>query len=146
MDPKPLLLALALGLATPLLALPRAASADDPLADALEAVVKQQVAAFNAKNLHASMATIHAKSPEYEPTEGELGSAFKDEKLTASLVSFRYVGHDDEFAVARVKVKVTAPGTPDFQDNVVDTLAIFHQEGGRWKLWDVYVLGASYVE
>jgi hypothetical protein len=64
----------------------------------------------------------------------------------AEQVSFQYVGHDDEFAVARVKVKVTAPGTVGFQDNVVDTLTIFHQEGGRWKLWDVYVLGSTFLE
>src|SRR5262245_8103132 len=107
MDPKPL--ALWVGAAVLLLAAPPRAAAEDALAAELRSVVERQVAAFNAKDVAAAMATLHTKSPEYATTEEALVSQFKDEKLTAALSSFQYVGHDDEFAVARVKVKVGAP-------------------------------------
>lgn len=56
-------------------------------------------------------------------------------------LSFQYIGHDDEFAYARIKVKVTSPGSEGFQDNASDTVTLFHQEGGQWKVWDVYLVG-----
>ena len=117
-----------------------------PLAGALEQVSKDQIAAFNREDVAATMSYAHTKSPDYGTTQDDLRSQFASLDARAEQLSFQYVGHDDEFAVARVKVKVTAPGNAEFQDNVVDTLAIFHQEGGRWKLWDVYVLGATFVE
>jgi hypothetical protein len=42
-----------------------------------------------------------------------------------------------------VKVKVTSPGTEGFEDNVTDTVTIFHQEGGNWKVWDTYLVGGQ---
>src|SRR5262245_20578682 len=129
------LAALLLAVASP------AAAADDSLASELQEVSREQIAAFNREDVAATMSYAHTKSPDYDSARAELASQFSSLDAKAEQVSFRYVGHDDEFAVARVKVKVTAPNE-GFQDNVVDTLAIFHQEGGRWKLWDVYVLGA----
>lgn len=137
-----------LALAAALFALdsPAAAHDEDALAGALEQVSKEQIAAFNREDVAATMGYAHTKSPDYDETRAELSSQFDELDARAEQVSFQYVGHDDEFAVARVKVKVTAPRAEDFQDNVVDTLTIFHQEGGRWKLWDVYVLGSTFVE
>ena len=65
--------------------------------------------------------------------------------MSAHLESFQYIGHD-EFAVARVKVKVTAPSTAGFTDNIVDSITVFHQENGRWKIWDDYALGIQTLE
>src|SRR5215468_5568498 len=113
MDPKPL--ALWIGAAVLHSAAP--AAADDALAAELQSVVERQVAAFNAKDVAAAMATLHTRSPEYATTEGGLVEQFKDENLTAALSSFQYVGHDDEFAVARVKVRVAAPTGAHFVDN-----------------------------
>src|SRR5262245_37970890 len=120
-----------------------AADPDDALAGALQQVSRDQIAAFNREDLAATMSYAHTKSPDYDETRGALTSQFSALDAKAEQVSFQYMGHDDEFAVARVKVKVTAP-TEGFQDNVVDTLTIYHQEGGSWKLWDVYVLGDTF--
>jgi hypothetical protein len=75
-----------------------------------------------------------------------LTDAFKDQDLKAEQVSFQYIGHDDEFAYARVKVKVTSPGTEGFLDNEMDTVTIFHQENGAWKVWDAYLVGGELVK
>jgi len=123
-----------------------AARADDALASALEKVSKDQIAAFNREDAAATMAYAHTKSPTYAAAQEALGATFSDLDARAEQISFRYIGHDDEFALARVRVKVTAPGTEGFYDNVVDTIALFHQEGGSWKVWDSYLVAEELVQ
>lgn len=120
--------------------------AEDTLAGALEKVSTDQIAAFNREDLAATMAFAHTKSPTYDAARDTLTEYFKDQDLKAEQVSFQYVGHDDEFAYARVKVKVTSPGAAGFDSNVMDTVTIFHQEGGAWKVWDAYLLGGELVK
>ena len=122
-----------------------ASFADDALTGALEKVAKDQIAAFNKEDAGATMSFAYTKSPAFDSTKADLAPLFADTNAKAELVSFKYVGHDDEFAVARAKVKVTAP-EPGFQNNVVDALMIFHTEGGAWKVWDTYVLGSELVK
>ena len=130
---------LGVGLAPP-------ARADDALASELEKISKDQIAAFNREDAAAMMAFSHTKSPSYEETRTSLTSFFGEVDAKAEQTSFQYIGHDDEFGLARVKVKVTAPGAEGFYDNLVDTIVIFHQEGGKWKVWDSYLVGGELVE
>jgi hypothetical protein len=120
-----------------------AARADQALASALEKVSKEQIAAFNREDAAATLSYAHTKSPAYDPARDALAAQFAELDAKAEQVSFQYIGHDDEFAVARVKVKVTAPGAEGFQNNVVDTITLFHQEDGKWKVWDTYLVGAE---
>jgi hypothetical protein len=132
-----------LALAVALFAWASAASTDDGLTNALEKVSKDQIAAFNRKDVAATMSYAHTKSPTYDAARDTIAAAFKDSNPHAEQVSFQYIGHDDEFAMARVKVKVTSPGTEGFQPNIVDTVTLFHEEGGSWKVWDIYLVGGD---
>src|SRR5262245_35859852 len=123
-----------------------AARAADPLASGLEKVSKDQIAAFNKKDVAAVMAFSHTKSPSYEETRSALTTLFGEVDPKAEQVSFQYIGHDDEFGLARVKVKVTAPAAEGFYDNLVDTIVMFHQEGGKWKIYDAYLVGGALVK
>jgi len=123
-----------------------AAHADDALASALEKVSKDQIAAFNREDAAATLAYAHTKSPTYAAAQEALAATFSDLDAKAEQVSFRFIGHDDEFALARVRVKVTAPGTEGFYGNVVDTITLFHQEGGSWKVWDSYLVAEELVQ
>jgi len=119
-----------------------ATRADDTLAGSLEQVSKDQIAAFNREDIAATMSFAHTKSPTYDEAAKEMvTNDFKTEDLKAEELSFQYIGHDDEFAYARVKVKVTSSGTKGFDDNIMDTVTLFHQEGGTWKVWDTYLIG-----
>ena len=122
-----------------------AARADQALASALEKVSKEQIAAFNREDAAATLSYAHTKSPTYDPAREALAAQFGELDAKAEQVSFQYIGHDDEFAVARAKVKVTA-ADPGFQNNVVDTLIVFHSEGGAWKVFDTYVLASELVK
>ncbi len=129
------------GVATVALLCCAAPSAPAQLAPALQYVMENNLASFNRKDLGGTMSTIHTKSPDYESTKAALETQFQDLDVSAQLVDFDYIGHDDEFAVARAKVKTTGkPGT-GFTDNTVDAMVLFHQENGAWKLWDEDVLG-----
>jgi hypothetical protein len=120
--------------------------ADDALAGALEKVSQEQIAAFNREDATATMSYADTRSPSFAEAKETLAAYFKDQDLKAEQVSFHYIGHDDEFAIARVKVKVTSPGTEGFEPNVVDTFTIFHQENGAWKVWDGYLIGGTLVK
>jgi hypothetical protein len=122
-----------------------AAEHDAALAAALEKVSKDQIAAFNKEDVGATMGFAYSKSPDYDSSKAELTALFADTDAKAEQVGFSLIGHDDEFAVARVKVKVTAADA-GFQNNVADTLMVFHSEGGAWKVFDTYPLGSELVK
>jgi hypothetical protein len=130
-----------------LLGLAGAASAatDAELSTATKAVVESNLSGYNAENPDAAMSAVHKSSPEYASTKAALAEQFRDLDVKATLVDFDYMGHDDEFVVARVKTKLVGPPGSAFVDNVVDSLVLFHQEGGVWKLWSDEVLGVEFV-
>lgn len=113
------------------------------LAPALQYAWSQNLAAYNRKNVDETMRTIDSRSPDYETTKQAIEDQFKDLDVTASLVSFDYMGHDKEFAVARVKTKTTGKPGSGFADNVTDTIVLFHQENGTWKVWSEEILGVD---
>ncbi len=118
------------------------ALADDAAVEAaLRQAVTGNLAAYDRKDAERSMGYIHSKSPDYEATKNALPGQFKDLNVTTALVDFKYIGHDDEFAVARVKAKTTGKAETGFTNNIVDAIMIFHQENGQWKLWSEEILG-----
>ncbi len=133
-------LAAALGLAGSALA-----ATDAELTTALKGVVESNLSGYNAENAATSMSAVHTASPEYASTQAALPEQFKDLDVKGTLVDFDYMGHDDEFAVARVKIKLVGPADSGFANNTVDSLVLFHQENGVWKLWSDEVLGVEFV-
>src|SRR5262249_20783908 len=118
-------------------------AADDKLPTALRDVVEQNVRAYDAKDVSGVQRTTDTRSAEYEPTLAALRSQF-EQNLTATFVDFKYIGHDDEFAVARAKIKVEGPPGSTFMNNTSDQIVVFHQEGGAWKLWSDGILGVDF--
>lgn len=121
------------------------AATDAELSAATKAVVESNLSGYNAENPDAAMSAVHKSSPEYASTQAALAEQFRDLDVKATLVDFDYMGHDDEFIVARVKTKLVGPPGSGFADNVVDSLVLFHQENGVWKLWSDEVLGVDFV-
>lgn len=125
----------------------RSALADDaPLAAALRQVVAGNFAAYDREDVAGTMSFIDSKSPDYDTTKAALAAQFGDLDAKAELVSFTYIGHDDEFAVARVKAKTVGKAGSGFSDNTVDSIVIFHQENGAWKLWGEEILGVQIAQ
>jgi len=117
---------------------------DTALSDALRQVVVDNTAAYDREDVAATLATIAKQSPDYDPSTKELPEQFAALEVKSELVSFHLIGHDDEFAVGRAKIKtVGTPKTDAFADNTTDMIVIFHQDGGAWKLWTDEILGVE---
>jgi hypothetical protein len=123
-----------------------AGAADDKLAATLKGVVEENLRAYDAEDAAGVLRSMHTRSPEYDPTRGALPEQFQELDAKAKLVDFRYMGHDDEFAAARVKIKVEGPPGSVFVNNTIDNIVLFHQEGGIWKLWSDEVLGVDFEQ
>ena len=123
-----------------------ASAAEDSLATALRAVMESKTAAYDNEDTQEAMRFIHTKSPEYGSMEKALPGQFEAMDLRAEVVDFRYIGHDDEFAVARVKIKTTKESGNGFADNIVDSIVLFHVEDGVWKFWSDEVLGVELIQ
>ena len=85
---------------------------DGPLMASLRQVAAGNFEAYNKKDINALLQGIDSRSPDYAATKQAAEAQFKALDVTTELVDFVYMGHDDEFAVARVKAKTTGkPGS-----------------------------------
>jgi hypothetical protein len=116
------------------------------LEQALREVVEQNLAAYNSEDATATLDSVHTSSPIYADMRDALPKQFNALDSRTSLEGFAYIGHDDEFAVARVQYRTVSDSAKPFMNNTLDTITLFHQEAGEWKYWDHYVLGARVVE
>jgi len=123
-----------------------AAPARAQLAAALREAMAANIAAYDRGDAAGTLATIDSHSPDYAPTKQALEEQFKDGEVKAELVQFDYVGHDDEFGVARVKIKTTGKPASGFTDNITDAMVLFHMENGTWKLWSQDLLGVQILQ
>jgi hypothetical protein len=120
-----------------------AAASEHELGASLRGVMEEHLRAYNAEDVEATLGTLHTRAPDYESTQAAMKEQFAAIDVKAELLDFRVLGHDDEFVVARMKLKLAgAPGS-GFQNNVTDNLLLFHQEGGVWKLWSDEILGGE---
>jgi hypothetical protein len=119
---------------------------DEDLAGTLRKLLSKGLAAYDREDVEETMRYVHAKSPGYDETKAKLTEQFVLRDLSIQLVDFRFIGHDDEFAVARAHIKTVGLGGEPFMDNVTDMLTLFHQENGQWKFWSNHVIGVETLE
>jgi hypothetical protein len=124
------------------------ASADSnaELAETLRQVTEKSLAAYDRENSEETLDYIHSRSPDYEKTRLALQEQFEELDVRPELVYFDFIGHDDEFAMARVKLKTVATDDAAFQNNIVVSIVLFHQEDGVWKAWSDHILGVELID
>jgi hypothetical protein len=69
---------------------------DGPLIPVLRDLVAGNITAYDKEDLDGAMKLVDTHSPDYESTKAALAEQFKDLDVKAELVSFEYIGHDDE--------------------------------------------------
>jgi hypothetical protein len=112
----------------------------------LRQVVEDNLASYNREDVSATLGSIHTKSPAYASMRKALPNQFGALDTRTELKSFRYIGHDDEFAVARVMLKTAGRSGQPLAAHVMDTITVFHQEDGAWKYWSNHVLGVDLLK
>ena len=61
--------------------------------------------------------------------------------LNYTMTGFHFIGRDDTYAVARVKIRTSKrAGNIEFQDNTADFMITFRQDGNDWKVWSQNIL------
>lgn len=93
----------------------------------------------------AVMGDMHSQSPAYASTQNMLKQLFPLYDLKYELVRYEFVGADSEYAYAKVKQRTTKIKGPQFQNNELESLMIFKQENGIWKLWTQANLSVTYI-
>lgn len=114
---------------------------DQEFIDKLEKVVKANCAANQKEEVAAAVATIHPKSPSFAATEQVTKQLFEALDLDYTMTGFHFIGRDDTYAVARVKIRTTKrDGKAAFQNNTADFMITFRQDGDEWKVWSQNIL------
>ena len=114
---------------------------DQEFVDKLQNVVKANCAANQKEDLAAAVATIHPKSPSFAATEQVTKQLFEALDLDYTMTGFQFIGRDETYAVARVKIKTSKRGgKANFQENTADCMITFRQDGPEWKVWSQNIL------
>jgi len=97
------------------------------------------------EDFEAVMGDVHSQSPAYLQTQQILQQLFPVYDLQYELVSYTFIGEDNEYAYAKVKQRTKKISGPAFQDNEVEVLMIFKKENDAWKLWTQANLAIEYL-
>lgn len=116
----------------------------EPPAEELEQVVKENMRATQAEETDAIMKTMHSESPGRAATKAQLPALFERFDLEYTLLKCEFVSISGDYAIMRVEQRTTKVDGAAFRDNIVDSLMIFKQDKGRWKIWTQTVLEISF--
>ena len=117
----------------------------DPTAEALKSVAERTVAALKGEDLDAAISTIHSQSPTVLLSKKSLPDLFENFDINTELLSFAYIGQNEDYAVARTKTRYIKLSGPFFQNQEVDTITVYRQENDNWKVWNQIHLNTKYL-
>lgn len=108
---------------------------ESTLHDELQKILEEQLRCQNEQDLQGAMRLIHAASYSYGPTQQFLLNLFANYKLNFRLLDHKLLALDDDYAFFRFKVRSEKIDGPDFKDNITDSIGIFRNVDGSWKIW-----------
>lgn len=119
--------------------------ADKDIAMVLKSLITENFKAYEQEDIEKVMETVHSKSPGFEATKKFSSQIFPVYEIKYELLSFKYITSEGKYALGRVKQKTSKITGPEFKDNVIDSIVIFKQEAGLWKLWSQATLTLEYI-
>lgn len=114
-------------------------------ADEIENLIRSNIAATQSESIAGVMDTMHPDSVSYAQTKQLLPGLFEQYNLKYTLISYKYIAEDGEYAYARVLQRTEKVSGPEFRSNDLDMIQIFKRDQGLWKLWSQAVLEVSPV-
>jgi len=112
----------------------------------IRALFDQAEAAVETEDLDKLTSLIHRQSPVAEETRQKLATILENRDLDGVVVGYHFLAEDAPYAFARAQVKWTGKGKQNFRNNITDTLYIFKQDHGQWKLWGELPLGVMLLD
>jgi len=122
------------------------AEAGESISKSVRAVVTKNLWATQAEDMEATMSTIHTQSPAYLMSKQQMPLLFENFDLHYQLLSYKFIGFDKPYAIARVSQRTTKKSGSAFKNNVIDMIQIFRKEGGLWKYWSQTILDVQYIK
>lgn len=118
---------------------------DEDVAEEIRQVVFENLRATQVEDMDAMLATVHSESPLYAQTEEMATLLFENYDLTYELQVFRYIEQDGEYAIVRLEFSAEKIAGAEFNDNILDSIHVFRQENGDWKIWSMAILEIEYI-
>lgn len=118
---------------------------DEDVAEEIKEVVFENLRATQVEDMDAMLATIHSESPVYAQTEELAIMLFENYDVNYELQLFRYIEQDGEYAIVRLEYSSQKVAGGEFNDNNLDTIHVFRQENGDWKIWSMAILEIEYI-
>lgn len=120
-------------------------SQDENIEAELNVLVDENLRATQAEELDAMLLTLHSDSPAYQQTKQISETLYVQYDLNYEKRVFRFIGLDGEYALGRFQFCATKITGPEFQDNCIDTIHVFKQENGNWKIWSMAALKVEFT-
>lgn len=111
----------------------------------LRNLVIQNLNALQSEDLEAALSVIHTQGPAYLSAKVNTPHLFENIDLKYDLMDYKYIGQDEDYAVARTKVRDTKVAGPAFQNRELDLISVFRRENGQWKFWSQITLDTKYL-
>ncbi len=110
--------------------------ANAKVAQEIQELLQRNLAAYDAEDIKATLATLHPQSEFFRVAEAQHIQQFKDSDIKPKLTGFRFLATDPDFAYARVSREYRREPT-DTKSTEFDqqTLEVFRKDGDQWKSW-----------
>ncbi|MFP4441009.1 MAG: hypothetical protein ACLFVO_27555 [Chloroflexaceae bacterium] len=125
---------------------PPSYAVSDYLAGEMIAVIYRNIAAANAEDMDAYMATIHPESPFYNSTERTIYWMFQNYDLDYHLSAVDLESQSDQEVRIAFKLFTRKLRGPEFRNNEITGVFILQPYNGTWKIYDQNVLDIEYKE
>lgn len=119
---------------------------EEDIADTLKKAVETNLEGLNKKDLEMTMLVVHPESVNYEPTKKAITYFNEQYDLKCSLIAFKFICLDGDYAIVRIKQRTNKIKGPGFKDNEVDMYHIFRKDKDAWKIWQSTILETTYLE
>ena len=114
-------------------------------ADAIKSAVERTLRAYREEDMAAMLSTVHSQAPSYMSIKKDSPTVFENYDINAELISFTFIGQDEDYAVARTKIRYTKISGPAFQNTEFDTFSVYRKENDEWKTWDGCIVDRKYL-
>ena len=115
------------------------------IAEQLKILVLKNLKYSQGENMEKMMGTIHKKSPFYDTTRTQVKAVFSIYDLKYTLLAFKYIALDGEFAFARLKQRSDKVSGPAFRNNETEILQVYRKEKEQWKIWSQAILKIKFL-
>ena len=114
-------------------------------ADAIKSAVERTLRAYREEDMAVMLSTVHSQAPSYMSIKKDSPTVFENYDINAELISFTFIGQDEDYAVARTKIRYTKISGPAFQNTEFDSFSVYRKENDEWKTWDGCIVDRKYL-